>query len=43
MLDGLAFVPLNLAQEIMNMLTMDIPIGAQDFVEYFRANYVECN
>lgn len=41
MLDGLAFVPLNLVQEAMNILKMKIPIGAESIVDYFNVNYVE--
>lgn len=36
-LDGLAFVPLNLVQEL-DMLKMDISIGAENIDCYFSAN-----
>jgi len=43
MLDRLAFLPLNLVQESMEMLKMNIPVGAENIVEYFSANDVESN
>lgn len=34
-------LPLNLVQESMDMLKINIPVGAENIVEYFSANDVE--